>query len=258
MASEPQLGRLYYETWLEEVAPLLSREERRAFRALASDSEREDFIQFFWQARETSDGSGRGFWTQNMLHASRAYGDLVDDRVRVLLLLGPPSFEVSFACSWVLVETRIFFYAAGVDREGLYVPFVRDDDETGAHRLWRSSEGILSLVRPPSQKTSTEERAQRYRLGSETASRKTGIAERYRRKQGGSDAVRLDTMIEMIAEGEICPADDTSDPRRRLGLLRAALESDLDWGDLRERSEVGAARPGWLDSQQHWHRSRRC
>ncbi|MCV5977223.1 GWxTD domain-containing protein, partial [Escherichia coli] len=42
-----------YKRWLDQdVAPIITKEERRAFMALQTDEERENFIENFWRRRD--------------------------------------------------------------------------------------------------------------------------------------------------------------------------------------------------------------
>ncbi|HEY2934210.1 MAG TPA: GWxTD domain-containing protein [Acidobacteriota bacterium] len=94
-----------YRRWLnEEVVYIISGRERKGFLALATDTERENFIERFWQARDpdsaTEENEYRREHYDRIRYANEKFDDAVDgwrtERGRVYIIHGPPD-SISFA-----------------------------------------------------------------------------------------------------------------------------------------------------------------
>lgn len=89
-------------SWLEEVDPLVTHREREMFLRLHGESEREAFIQGFWQARDpypqTSRNELKEQWEHRLQEVQRRWGTPKDDRARVFLLHGEPSSSFEASC----------------------------------------------------------------------------------------------------------------------------------------------------------------
>src|SRR3978361_1379726 len=72
-----------YEAWLEEVAPLISPVEKKAFLGLPKDYQRDAFIRRFWDVRDpfpqTPVNELRVRWDQRAEIARQRFGNLTDD-----------------------------------------------------------------------------------------------------------------------------------------------------------------------------------
>ena len=88
-----------YQKWLnEDVAYIVTAEERRDFLALKSDADRDQFIERFWERRNPTPGNGsNGFkqeYYRRIAYANEHYASSVPgwktDRGRVYILYGPP------------------------------------------------------------------------------------------------------------------------------------------------------------------------
>jgi VWFA-related protein len=126
--------------WLEEVDPLVTKRERDVFTGLRAETEREAFIEGFWQARDpfpqTPRNELREEWESRLTEAQRRFGGLADDRSRVFLLRGSPTSSFQADCP-----------GAGDYEVWVYEPRFRDKLRTvlvfrrGAEgvpaRLWR-------------------------------------------------------------------------------------------------------------------------
>jgi VWFA-related protein len=88
--------------WLEEVDPLVTKRERDVFTGLRAETEREAFIEGFWQARDpfpqTPRNELREEWESRLTEAQRSFGGLADDRSRVFLLRGSPTSSFQADC----------------------------------------------------------------------------------------------------------------------------------------------------------------
>src|SRR5688500_3966428 len=94
-----------YRLWLEEVAVLMTDEERAAFLAVTQDYQRDAFIDRFWQVRDTNPKTPRNelreAWPSRVAEARERFGDLKEARARVLLLNGLPDQVVKSDCPLV-------------------------------------------------------------------------------------------------------------------------------------------------------------
>ncbi|HSR66619.1 MAG TPA: GWxTD domain-containing protein [Acidobacteriota bacterium] len=89
----------YYQRWLkEDVAYIITEEEREIFQQLSTDRERDAFIEQFWRRRDESPGSGVNEFRQEhyrrIAYANDHFKSGIDgwatDRGRIYILLGPP------------------------------------------------------------------------------------------------------------------------------------------------------------------------
>jgi len=141
-----------YADWLEEVAPLMSEEERAAFLALAKDYQRQAFIRAFWEARdpypETPGNELRDAWQARAETARERYGTLADDRSRLMLLNGPPAHVLTSHCGSLLRPIELWRMEESSLVKGSFVlVFVaRGGSRQGRYELWHPSEGIASLL----------------------------------------------------------------------------------------------------------------
>ncbi|HEV8631308.1 MAG TPA: VWA domain-containing protein [Thermoanaerobaculia bacterium] len=140
-----------YRDWLEEVAPLMTPEERQVFLALTRDYQRQAFLRAFWQQRdpypETPANELRDAWQGRVEQARARYGDLADDRSRMLLLNGPPDSVVTSRCGSLLRPLELWRLEHSTLVKGAMVlAFVqRAGVRQGRYELWHPGEGISSL-----------------------------------------------------------------------------------------------------------------
>src|SRR5262249_11651739 len=104
-----------YRQWLEEVALLLHKEEKEAFLALKEDYQRDGFIQKVWASRdpypETPENEFKGLWYARIDQARKDYGNLTEDRARMLLLHGLATRTWKTDCQLALWPLEIWYYA---------------------------------------------------------------------------------------------------------------------------------------------------
>lgn len=141
-----------YSAWLEEVAVLISAEEREAFLALVKDYQREAFIDRFWRERDPYPETGRNElkerWVENVKLARSSFRRLDDDRVRVLLLNGEPAVRRQIICRSSFWPLELWFYVNGSDlyRSPFVVIFYQHGGRGAPFRLWHSFNGRQELV----------------------------------------------------------------------------------------------------------------
>jgi Ca-activated chloride channel family protein len=141
-----------YRAWLDEVAALISERERQVFLTLTRDYQRDDFIQRFWDVRdpypETPRNELRDAWEERLKLAQERFGNVVEDRARVLLIHGEPAHVFHSRCLEVVQPLEIWAYDRTPHvRRGFTVVFVQDGRATrGRSRLWAPSEGADALL----------------------------------------------------------------------------------------------------------------
>ncbi|HEV3457770.1 MAG TPA: VWA domain-containing protein [Thermoanaerobaculia bacterium] len=141
-----------YRAWLEEVAPLIGERERAVFLALTRDYQRDDFIQRFWDVRDpfpqTPRNELRDAWEERLKAARERFGNVVEDRARVLLIHGEPGHVYHSRCPDVVLPLEVWSYDHTPRiRRGFAVVFVQSmGAEHGRYRLWPPSEGLASLL----------------------------------------------------------------------------------------------------------------
>src|ERR1700730_3090237 len=95
-----------YRDWLGEVALLIGKDELAQFLALDKDYQRDGFIHRFWEARNPYPGSSRNAfqaqWEARVAAARTQYGNLTEDRARMLLLHGDPQSVHKTDCGMAL------------------------------------------------------------------------------------------------------------------------------------------------------------
>jgi VWFA-related protein len=135
-----------YRDWLAEVDVLITPDEKNAFLSLEKDYQRDAFIKRFWEVRDPYKGTPRNEfydrWTARVAEAKANYGNLTDDRSRILLLNGQPAVMFVSDCNTLLWPLEAWFYA-GSDRLGeeFLVIFYRKWG-AGAFRVWNPLEGL--------------------------------------------------------------------------------------------------------------------
>ncbi len=126
--------------WLEEeVYPLITGEQRKAFLALETDAERSDFAERLWALWGDQFGLGVGFRRnyQDRLDECRAeYGNTTEDRARVLLIHGPPDAKKAVDCDRIF-EPLEFWQWARIEGLGQSVMIVfYKPYGMGRYKLW--------------------------------------------------------------------------------------------------------------------------
>ena len=149
----PEHLALKYQDWLRDVEPLISKQERQEFLKLEQDYQRDAFIKRFWQARDpypaTDRNEFRDRYYARLDYARETYGNLTEDRARILVLNGEPAFTQVVDCPSLLWPLELWLYKGSDQiRSDVYLLFYRDGD-FGTWRLWYPTDGALRLTREP-------------------------------------------------------------------------------------------------------------
>lgn len=135
-----------YRQWLEEVDAIITDQELQSFLALEKDYQRDAYIKRFWEVRDPYKGTPRNEFQDRykayVEEARARFGNLTDDRARILLLNGAPAGTVTSNCSTLLWPIEVWFYV-GSDRMGeeFFVVFYRRWG-AGPFRIWNPLEGF--------------------------------------------------------------------------------------------------------------------
>ncbi len=150
-----------HQTWLDEVRPLLSRDERQAFLALDKDYQRDAFIAAFWAARDSRPATPENEFKERYYalreEAFERFGGMEDDRALVFVLNGPAAAVGATDCgvlTWPL-ELWTYGYSEHLGR-GFQVLFYQRNGG-GPFRLWHPAEGydvLLPSLADPEQRGS--------------------------------------------------------------------------------------------------------
>lgn len=151
-----------YKKWLDnDVAYIITDQEKRAFRALATDEERENFIEQFWRRRDpdpdTEENEFREQYYERIAYANERFTSGIPgwrtDRGRIYIAWGKPDSIESYPAggsynrpSWegggstTTYPFEVWFYRhlEGIG-DGLEIEFV-DPTGTGEYRLARDAQ----------------------------------------------------------------------------------------------------------------------
>jgi Ca-activated chloride channel family protein len=135
-----------YKEWLKEVDLLITEQELKTFLALDKDYERDAFIKRFWEARNPyHSGSRNQFqerWEAKLEEAKSLFGNLDDDRSRVLLLNGAPEERIEAHCASIIWPVEVWYFAHSErTRSELVVVFYRHWG-AGRFQVWSAQEGV--------------------------------------------------------------------------------------------------------------------
>ena len=156
---KPELKKAYKD-WLDkDVAYVITDEERKAFKKLATDDERERFIEEFWRRRDpdpdTDENEFKEEYYERIAYANENFASGIPgwktDRGRIWIMYGKPdgrethpmggaydrpSYEGGGSTSTYPFETWFYRYIPGVG-SGIEIEFV-DPTGTGEYRIARS------------------------------------------------------------------------------------------------------------------------
>ncbi len=101
-------------TWLSEVDALITRAERKAFLSLPRNYQRTAFIRHFWRERDpfprTTRNELKERWPVRVAEARSRFGNLEEDRARVLLLHDRPAGTLSVRCTNTRIPAEVWYY----------------------------------------------------------------------------------------------------------------------------------------------------
>jgi Ca-activated chloride channel homolog len=139
-----------YGTWLEDVALLISPQERTAFLTLGKDYQRDAFIRRFWEVRDPFPQTGRNEfkerWETRAEAARQRFGNLTDDRARMILYNGEPAHILQARCE-VLLPLEIWDYPGTERIRGDFsLVFIARGGTN--YKLWVPSDGLEWILAP--------------------------------------------------------------------------------------------------------------
>lgn len=164
-----------WRVWLdEEVYPLITFEQRKAFLALETEEQRNEFTERLWEEWSAQHDLGRAFRRvyEDRLESCRTeFNSTIEDRARLLLIHGNPGLRKEVSCDrvfnpleiwmWAYLPglgqnvTVIFFQPYGLGRFRLWDPTIDtraalyNTQGTMALNAWRSGpDSIYQLARP--------------------------------------------------------------------------------------------------------------
>jgi len=140
---------LRWRIWLnEEVYPLITKEQRQAFLALETDAQRKSFAERLWILWGRQSGLGnafRGIYEERIELARLEFGNTVEDRARIFLIHGPPTFRHDPRCNayFVPMDFWVWPYIEGIGEDVVVLFFQKD--LLGYWRLWTAMDGYQRL-----------------------------------------------------------------------------------------------------------------
>jgi GWxTD domain-containing protein len=159
-----------YVNWLDDVDPILTQAERDAFKKLATDDEREKFIEDFWNSRDpdpdTEENEFKDQYFERVAYANEHFSSgkpgRLTDRGRIYIKFGKPDeieshpaggtyerlpHEGSGTTSTYPFEKWFYRYLPNV-RSGVELEFV-DPTGSGEYRLARNPDEKDALIHIP-------------------------------------------------------------------------------------------------------------
>ncbi|MRR13741.1 GWxTD domain-containing protein, partial [bacterium] len=140
-----------YRQFLSDVEPILAEVEEATFLRLASDYQRDRFIEDFWKRRSVdSDGQRVAFreiYELRLQTVKERFRNVNTDQGRIFLINGPPDGYRRIACQDIYNPLEIWYYerleSLRMSKVSLlfYQPF-----GTGDFRLWTPLEGPQALL----------------------------------------------------------------------------------------------------------------
>ena len=167
---KPELKKAYKD-WLDkDVAYIITDEERKAFKKLETDDEREHFIEEFWRRRDpdpdTDENEFREEYYERIAYANEHFASGIPgwktDRGRIYIMYGKPdelethpsggsynreSYEGGGTTSTYPFERWFYRYLAGVG-SGIEIEFV-DPTGSGEYRIARNPDEKDALLHVP-------------------------------------------------------------------------------------------------------------
>jgi len=139
--------------WLDDVAVLITLEERRAFMALPRAYQRAGFVEAFWKARDvnpkTPENEVRAVFEARIETARERWHSVVVDQARVYLLNGEPRQTTKTDCNQNLWPLEIWHYAYSDRSRRPFDLLFFQPGGTGPFRLWHADQGYAGLQQRP-------------------------------------------------------------------------------------------------------------
>jgi GWxTD domain-containing protein len=199
---KPELKEVYKKWINNDVAYIITDEEKRAFKALATDEERENFIENFWRRRDpdpdTEENEYREQYYERIAYANEHYASGIPgwktDRGRTYIAWGKPdgveshptggsydrpTYEGGGQTTTYPFETWFYRHLEGIG-DGIEIEFV-DPTGTGEYRIARDASEKDAMRNVPGAGLTTAEE-----LGMSNKSDRltgTGMSQGYQREQ---------------------------------------------------------------------------
>jgi Ca-activated chloride channel family protein len=143
-----------WKTWLEdEVYPIISNEERKAFLALETEAERQAFADRLWDLwaheRGVTGPTFRRDYQERLDDCRNDFGNTNEDRARVLLLHGQPEIKKPIECDSIFYPLEFWVWARleGIG-DNVVILFFKPYG-VGRYRLWDPiNDGRSALYNP--------------------------------------------------------------------------------------------------------------
>jgi GWxTD domain-containing protein len=140
---------LHWLVWLnEEVYPLITKQQRQAFLALETEAQRKAFVERLWilWSRQSAFGSAfRGMYDDRLAIARSEFGNTIEDRARILLIHGPPTFRHQARCDAVFqpMDFWVWSYIEGLGENVVVLFYQRD--LLDRWQMWTTIDGYQRL-----------------------------------------------------------------------------------------------------------------
>lgn len=201
---KPELKEAYKKWINNDVAYIITKEERQAFNKLTSDEERENFIENFWRRRDpnpdTEENEYREEYYERIAYANEHYASGIPgwktDRGRTYIAWGKPdsveshpsggsydrpSYEGGGSTTTYPFETWFYRHLDNIG-EGLEIEFV-DPTGTGEYRLARNANEKDALAMVPGAGMTTQEQLGLSNKGDRISSQNGANGANYQREQ---------------------------------------------------------------------------
>ena len=184
----------HWRFWIEEeIYPLITKQQRRAFLQLESEAQRRAFVDRLWAlwGRQTGYGSAfRRIYDERLEMSRLEFESTIEARARVLLIHGPPPFRMEVDCVDVFNPLEIWAwpYLEGIG-EGPVVVFYQRGS-LGRWEMWDgyggwselyATMGIAGVTAGADRPTSTFDRPEYRCMDGDTIVRLIRSAERWAR-----------------------------------------------------------------------------
>ncbi|HET9767148.1 MAG TPA: GWxTD domain-containing protein, partial [Thermoanaerobaculia bacterium] len=155
--------------WLDDVAVLITLEERRIFMALPRAYQRAGFVEAFWKARDltpkTPENEVRAVFEARLETVRERWRSTTVDQARIYLLNGEPARTTKTDCDQNLWPLEIWHYAYSDRSRRPFDLLFYQSGGMGSFHLWHVDEGYTVLQRRPTPEDGIENRNPRPGFG---------------------------------------------------------------------------------------------
>lgn len=138
-----------YRIWLDDVEPVLGKEEKRLFLELEKDYQRDAFIERFWKARDPYPDTARNEYREDyknrVAEARENFGGVKDDRGKVLLTNGWPTERIEVRCAPWIVPAEVWYYQQSDTVHFEFLLLFYRKWGVGNFSLWEPFDGLDGL-----------------------------------------------------------------------------------------------------------------